>query len=355
MKVIGYIARRRCIGRNLAFADIHVESEVDGEDQNRNDSQERIIQIIFHRESAVWNQDLDDTFPNKNSKLPHGGKVFVEAYLEECMEDVMKSPSYLVRQWQLLENPHKEAMEQAKSSNGISCTVYLKSRGDAFLRFNDNTIRCQPKPEKARREKSLEFSHGDNRAKALRAKIFASWLLDTYGQEFLQNGGVLDVAGGKGKLSIELAVQGGIPCTIVDPLVRKHGANLEPRDAKRIRKVGAPHPQLVAKPFDTADFVQEANSLIQTIQICVGLHPDECTEDIVDVALQFDKPLAIVPCCVFSGFFPLRTIQDPETKARKPVRTYEEFVTYLLAKDERLQKTSLPFEGRNIVIFRLPQ
>lgn len=364
MKIIGYIARRRCIGRNLAFADIEIEQELDGEtflSVITDGSKKPIMQVVFQRESSIWNTECNETFPNKNSKLPHGGKVFIEVYLEdhetrEAANDT-KPPDYRVRQWKLLENPHQQAMEQAKSSEGISCTTYLKCRGDAFLRFNDNSIRCQPKPEKIVKEKQVvgEFSHGDNRAKALRAKIFATWLIETYGQGFLQNGGgVLDVAGGKGKLSVELAIQGQIACTIVDPLVRKHGINLEPRDARRIRQVNAPHPQLVAKFFNKTDFVNDNHAVLDNAQICVGLHPDECTEDIVDVALEFGKPLAIVPCCVFSGFFPLRTILHHQTGELIPVRTYEDFLDYLLAKHENFQKATLPFEGRNVVIYRLP-
>ena len=35
----------------------------------------------------------------------------------------------------------------------------------------------------------------------------------------------------------------------------------------------------------------------------VGLHPDEATDAIVDVALQLNIPFAVVPCCVFPNSF----------------------------------------------------
>jgi hypothetical protein len=443
MKVVGYIARRRCCGKNLAFADIQLleedttctNSEVVGvattknhhEHNHQNNNQDhhspsgRVIQVTFRRNSPAWNKDLDETFPTKNAKLPYGGKVAVELEVVSSNDDGRGIPpnkhdmernssddstvvvndakpcNFLVRQWTLLEHPHEKALAEAQApesgGDGISCTVYLKSRTDAFLRFNDTTLRRHPKAKQSSNHKNQqdettllppaavtatssnnnskdasEFSHGDNRAKALRATIFASWLIETFGKEYLQSsntttgagaGGVLDIAGGKGKLSIELAIQGHIPCTIVDPLVRKHGAKLEPRDAKRIRKAQAPHPRLVPKPFNTTNFLQDDDEshrrLVEDARLCVGLHPDECTEDILDVALQFNKPLAIVPCCVFYGFFPLRTITDPLTGNRIPVRTCEQFVDYLLAKDKRLQKTTLPFEGRNVVIYLLPE
>ena len=191
---------------------------------------------------------------------------------------------------------------------------------------------------------------GGNQAKSKRAKIFASWLIDKYGLEQLRSGsGVLDVAGGKGKLSIELAVQGNIPCTIVDPLVRKHGEKLPPRDSKRIRKAGAPHPHLLATFFNQTTFLEGSapgEDLISRASICVGLHPDECTEDILDMAIKYRRPVAIVPCCVFPGFFPLRYLS-----CGTAVRTYDQFLEYLLAKDARLQIETLPFDGRNKVVF----
>lgn len=44
------------------------------------------------------------------------------------------------------------------------------------------------------------------------------------------------------------------------------------------------------------------HDLAQQLQSCslvLGLHPDQATDSIVDFALQFGKPFAVVPCCVF--------------------------------------------------------
>jgi len=43
-------------------------------------------------------------------------------------------------------------------------------------------------------------------------------------------------------------------------------------------------------------------TLVKQLQSCslvLGLHPDQATDSIVDFALQFNKPFAVVPCCVF--------------------------------------------------------
>ena len=56
------------------------------------------------------------------------------------------------------------------------------------------------------------------RAKRHRATEFTAWLVQRFGADTLRGGaGVLDVAGGKGKVSYDLAMRRGIPCTVVDP------------------------------------------------------------------------------------------------------------------------------------------
>jgi len=82
---------------------------------------------------------------------------------------------------------------------------------------------------------------------------------------------------------------------------------------------------------------------------------DGATEAIVDCALKYQKPFVVVPCCVFPNFFPMRTIsvdlEDGNPPQITPVRTWEQFCTYLLRKDPRFVREELPFEGRNIAIW----
>ena len=70
----------------------------------------------------------------------------------------------------------------------------------------------------------------------------------------------------------------------------------------------------------------------------------QATELIVDAALKYGRPFAVVPCCVFPRLFPHR----PE------VRTTAAFCDYLLRKGAGLdiEVGFLPVEGRNKVIFR---
>ena len=74
---------------------------------------------------------------------------------------------------------------------------------------------------------------------------------------------------------------------------------------------------------------------------------EQATGPIVEFAQRTRKPFAVVPCCVYSGEFPRRRLPDG-----RPVRTYEELIEYLVAKDpSAVQVTELPFEGRNKVVF----
>mmetsp|Transcript_8808 Transcript_8808/g.9848 ORF Transcript_8808/g.9848 Transcript_8808/m.9848 type:complete len:380 (-) Transcript_8808:14-1153(-) len=363
MNIYGWITRKRSMGKNLAFADILI-NESDNVGSVR-------IESIFQRgiPEAVWepNPTTSEQFPNKSAALPYGALV----YLELC-EPVENTKHYRVKSWKILKNPREEAIEAAKEGRlyGSSCPVYLKARYETFFKFNAGMQRYDAKKNDGSESKTKssikninknnnnktknrdqiedQLSHlTNNKAKAMAATIFATWLIETYGRDKLAaEKGVLDVAGGKGKLSIQLALQGKIKSTIIDPLVRKHGTKLDPIGAKRIRKAQAPHPTLLSKEFNQTNFLTEGENLIKESSILVGLYPDEPTEDILDIALKYDKNCAIVPCCVFPCIFPLRNLPNG-----RPVRTYEEFLEYLLLKDDRLRKHSLPFQGRNIIIY----
>ncbi|OEU18597.1 hypothetical protein FRACYDRAFT_236875 [Fragilariopsis cylindrus CCMP1102] len=374
MKIRGWIKRKRSMGKNLAFADLLIDESDNNNygplvstsvESTSESPQERKIELIFQRgiPEAVWDDvnigPTSNQFPTKKVLLPYGALVFANV----C-EPAKDTKMYRVISWEILKNPKEEAIVAAKQGlvDGVSCSVYLKARADEFYKLNPGMKGKESKKmiestennknnsnSNTKRSDQIEdqFSHGTNKAKGMRATIFASWMIETYGRDKLATDkGVLDVAGGKGKLSIQLALQGKIQSTIIDPLVRKHGEKLDPIGAKRIRKAQAPHPTLLSKEFNQTTFLSECENLIKESSILVGLHPDEPTEDILDIALKYDKNCAIVPCCVFPCFFPLRTFADGRF-----VRTYDEFLEYLLSKDDRLRKHTLPFQGRNTVIY----
>lgn len=88
----------------------------------------------------------------------------------------------------------------------------------------------------------------------------------------------------------------------------------------------------------------EASAVLSGCAAIVGMHPDAATEAIVDYALATNKSFAIVPCCVFATAFP----------RRRHVTSHAAFVEYLAAKDPRVRVATLPFGGRNRVVYALP-
>ena len=239
-----------------------------------------------------------------------------------------------------------------------------------------------------------------------RHKHFTRWILSTFPHildECIDNDEdgdvstkkhILDVAGGKGELSVRLCLCHSLNVTMIDPrqadlafvymnsvvpkLPNKWRASIE----KRLKE----HPTFVedlltrryeqlVMPFiipnyswQNGDIIDVAyrrkwcqnnispilQDAVQNASLIIGLHADGATEAIVDAALFYNKPFVIVPCCVFPNLFNNRfnTVQYADgTFKQTPVRTHEQFCEYLLNKDQRFKREVLPFEGRNIAIW----
>lgn len=196
-----------------------------------------------------------------------------------------------------------------------------------------------------------------------------------------ERSGVLDAAGGSGYVSMALGLR-GVKSTVVDP--RESAGKLPKRDRKVWNRalaqqtlnnastaVATPmlcHP--VATPYDTVrawfgqqtdgidtafrsgndtdlEICDDGHELVQSCSAIVALHPDEATDAIVDVAIKTRTPFVIVPCCVFSRLFPHRRMPN----SKEPVCSYQELLEYLMAKDDSIQRTNLPFEGANVALW----
>ncbi|GAB4816065.1 hypothetical protein N2152v2_003111 [Parachlorella kessleri] len=93
---------------------------------------------------------------------------------------------------------------------------------------------------------------------------------------------------------------------------------------------------------------EEAWRLLTGCSIVVGMHPDQATEFIVDLALKYGRPFAVVPCCVYAAEFPKRKLRG------KSVTHYQQLVDYLVSKaPDCIQVAELPFEGKNKVVYCL--
>ncbi|KAI9909035.1 hypothetical protein PsorP6_015094 [Peronosclerospora sorghi] len=139
-----------------------------------------------------------------------------------------------------------------------------------------------------------------------RSRIFCDWIVESPGEEFLASGtGVVDVAGGKGDIPVQLWIQRGIQTTLIDPRPMKLGKYNRKLVAKASAAKGRTmNPQLLHRLDD--ETLKLYKELFAKCSVLVGMHPDETTQAIVDDALTLRKPFAIVPCCVMSRVFPDR-------------------------------------------------
>jgi len=178
----------------------------------------------------------------------------------------------------------------------------------------------------------------DKYNKSLRNSEFANFLVDKFGLENIKKGFVLDIAGGKGLVSFFLTTVYGIRCKIIDP----RGASLPKSRRKELKK------KKIQIEEDRKMFTLDTcDELIKGCSLIVGMHPDEATVDIVDVALAKKINFAVVPCCVFHNKFP-----DRKLKSGKEVVEYPDIIQFILEKDSSLKIDFLNIKGRNKVIYK---
>eukprot|EP00435_Cladocopium_sp_Y103_P032457 s2472_g8.t1 len=250
-----------------------------------------------------------------------------------------------------LKEASREVKAQAASNVIFVCSICVGEAAAAMLQEAKamNAREARERSQRLQANEQEEYGEGphDKAGKTHRAQRFAAWLLKTYGEEVLSSGrGVLDVAGGQGDLSWQLSVEYGIPCTLIDPALRRGGA-LKSWQRRALRKRGREEAfEHFPVSFEEKTFRSGSNQeVLRSASVVVGLHPDEATEAIVDVALAEKRRFAVVPCCVFAERFNHR-----ELSPGVPVRTLNQFCAYLRAKDPRIQEDMLDFEGRNKVL-----
>ena len=200
-------------------------------------------------------------------------------------------------------------------------------------------------------------------------------VIPRYSREKLQNG-VLDIAGGRGELAFELCVKRQIPCVVLDP--RCPGGDTDGgaaawkdwrvsrqqrlwfksqgiRSYQQCQEYVANCPLKQCQvPVETAlkalrDQDEEWKDVLKC-EVVVGLHPDQATGGILELARALGRPFAVVPCCTFADEFPERRLGD------RPVRTYDDLVEWLLAfEGTSPEKGFLMFFGKNLVVYTKSQ
>ena len=96
----------------------------------------------------------------------------------------------------------------------------------------------------------------------------------------------------------------------------------------------------------------EHSTLLRHASAIVALHPDEATGEVVRIAIHRRIPFVIVPCCVFARLFPNRRLIRSNNNQRD-VSTYEDLLEYLLEQDSSIKQSILPFDGKNIALWSI--
>ena len=100
----------------------------------------------------------------------------------------------------------------------------------------------------------------------------------------------------------------------------------------------------MTRELDAAE--AEFETALSKASLVVGLHPDEATDFILELARERGLPFALVPCCVHWKAFPGRELDG------RPVRTVAQLVKWLQRRGgPGTQVASLDFEGQNTVVF----
>ena len=192
-----------------------------------------------------------------------------------------------------------------------------------------------------------------------RSALLADWLVQRFDMSKPDHV-VLDVAGGrKCDVGFELkirrseAVQAEVVC--IDPRGQVGVGGIKRRTPKWKAKI-------MKKNKEEDSELKHLNEMFtedlldkmlrddggKEVRLILGMHPDEATEPIVDLALKHDLSFAIVPCCVFAHANPGRRM-----KSGQEPKTYEQFCDYLMEKDPEIRSESLGFRGRDKILYRL--
>uniref|UniRef100_A0A7S2RQX7 Uncharacterized protein n=1 Tax=Mucochytrium quahogii TaxID=96639 RepID=A0A7S2RQX7_9STRA len=365
----GEVVRARQLGKALWFVDLVRDGGIRAE-------------LAFRKAGFVD----EATFPQTRAAIKVGDVIKVFVAGAEPKKDVNNNGSvelYLCSQWQQIErsargtrrmysgSEHSQQQDQPlkkrRKTEASLCKKWIFSLTkcsdcpyrhfiiDAEEEKRVETLR-QRRNEglKAGEEQAVMYqkdghSNTDLQSRGARSKVFAQWLVEKFGIECLKDGtGVLDVAGGKGFNCIQLVLSEGgakIPTTVIDPYARKQ--EIKKRYVKKIKQSGGLLPTFKYMMFNRETIqTDDLAPLVKGASCIIGMHPDQATGDIVDVAVENKIPFAVVPCCVFTKDFP-----DRKTALGERVETLNQLIEWLTAKHESMKTDYLHIEGRNKVLF----
>ena len=402
--VRGRIIGRRRVSKRLAFYDVRVDDALDAaavgaDDATLRDEGRRararaalsageLIEMVVKashgafatHEDVAWAQKTSLKLGNagafrgtlsRRAENAHGEWSLACQEVVEIVEEWAKvHPGKAFQREFYLPNERGESGIDGEASSRVAdgasvgaCKFFINNgfcaKGDKCKYAHDRAVQREwiAARKANRREiaaKECGDPHGDSVAsKQMRAQRFAQFLLEKFGAEVLNAGtGVLDVAGGRGDVSFELHTKLGIKSTLVEPRERKLNKQQHKWLKKKLKTTDestAPEAESMLCEQIRTEFSSENFAQFKDCSAIIGMHPDQATEAIVDFALQYSKPFAVVPCCVFPDLFKHRRDRDGA-----PVTERMALVDYLARKTGG-EVQYLDIEGANQVVYGVPK
>ena len=390
----GVVRKRRSLSRRLAFVDLETDQATsvplvaDGWSLPKS-----ITAGLCVRVKGVW--ETSEARGRRLALMPDGVIVLRDGRAENAWENASMSAAWRAR---VREMPADAEGTADLVEGAMMCLSWADlgrcsdpacvARHSASSRWETRRARRERGgvargTRRARRRRARGPSTAETKPRATghaakRSAVFAAWLVDT-SVEALRggekdekdekdtndendenasssahaigpaSGGVVDIAGGRGLLAFELALEHGVPVTLVDPKplrlnkktrrrVRKWRREtfggtetLGSEDLSRVpvRHVRAAFEgmcQSESRTFgetaasvqdferdvaDVADVAEVTNvaentkkqtiaAAVRAASALVAMHPDQATDSVFETALALGKPFAVVPCCVFA-------------------------------------------------------
>ena len=247
----GRVVHMRKLSKNIMFVDILKSSPPDGKIKNS---------LIF----KFWE------FPELRNKCIRGENKLHSGDIISC-SGTWNNGEFSVKDYVFVEKWSKSCPGEIFTPIPPDTSANPEKKKNLLCKFFVNTGQCAvencvfkhpanlqesrkqfltAKSERRLRVHEEQFSGAELKSSSKRAELFKSWILETYGREYLSSGTILDVAGGRGDLSFELGVQENLSCEIVDPRPTK----LKRWQANILKKTGKVLPAHHSEYFDPEFF-----------------------------------------------------------------------------------------------------
>ena len=293
----GLVRRRRNLSSKLSFLEIerYVTDDTDSSDETKvllvrqgwhaptSNVAGFLVTAIGHWEKSPKNDS--DNPKLEETSLTSTRRFYVSPGGLKVIDDLRGSKS----PWS-----KGEDYKIWREKMGVQCNCTdpdcARNHGDP-VRWEDRRRRRQQ--EKASLSSDIHPS-GSASSKRKHNRIFVEWVVSTFGLDFLKANGVVDIAGGRGMVGLDLALDYDIPVTMIEPKsVRLNSACR--RRCRRWRKKRclpsiddvnklSPIDHIQSEYHGLAEATAEMKQALSKCALILGMHPDVSSSLITSVS-----------------------------------------------------------------------